>query len=63
MIGCSKRVNKISNILLHKYNHYIQPINFPTVPKGTERFRVCITHDHTKEMIDDLLNSLVQIKI
>lgn len=58
LIGDSIKTNKLSNILLNDFNHYLQPINFPTVPKGTERFRVCITHDHTYEMIDKLLMDL-----
>lgn len=58
LIGDSKKTNELSSILLEKYNHYLQPINYPTVPSGTERFRICLTHDHTFEMIDKLIYDL-----
>jgi len=61
LIGDPKKTNKLSEILLEKHNHYLQPINYPTVPKGTERFRVCITHDHTFDMIDKLINDINNI--
>jgi 5-aminolevulinate synthase len=58
LIGDSNKANKLSEILLNDFNHYVQPINYPTVAKGTERFRICITHDHSLEMIDSLINNL-----
>ena len=47
-----------AKILLEKYNIYLQPINSPTVPIGTERFRVNATPNHTTEQILHLANSL-----
>ncbi len=58
LIGDSYKTNEISEILLNEHNHYLQPINYPTVAKGTERFRICITHDHSYEMIDSLIDDL-----
>ena len=58
LIGDSYKTNEISQILLNEHNHYVQPINYPTVAKGTERFRICITHDHSYEMIDSLIDDL-----
>ena len=58
MVNNPVRCKEISNILLHEFNHYIQPINYPTVPVGTERLRVTPGPLHTEKMISDLTNAL-----
>ena len=58
IIGDPVVTEKISSILLEKYNIYIQHINFPTVAKGTERLRITPTSGHNDEMIEDLLDKL-----
>ena len=55
MINDAYKCNEISQLLLKEYGHYIQPINYPTVPKGTERLRVTPGPLHTKEMMIDLV--------
>ena len=55
MINDAYKCNEISELLLKEYGHYIQPINYPTVPKGTERLRVTPGPLHTKEMMIDLV--------
>jgi 5-aminolevulinate synthase len=52
---------KASDMLMEKFNHYVQPINYPTVPKGTERLRFTPSPVHTEEMMDELVACLVEI--
>lgn len=61
MVGDPVRAKKISDILLAEYGVYVQPINFPTVPRGTERLRFTPGPAHTQEMIDELVGALVEI--
>ncbi len=61
MIGDPVRAKKISDILLAEYGVYVQPINFPTVPRGTERLRFTPGPAHTAAMMIDLTKALVEI--
>eukprot|EP00483_Globobulimina_turgida_P002312 UN02314 len=61
MIGDAKKCKIASDILLDKYKIYVQPINYPTVPKGTERFRLTPSPLHNDEMIDELVAALLDI--
>lgn len=50
-----------SQILLNEFNIFVQHINYPTVPKGTERLRITPTPLHTDDMIDHLVAGLVEV--
>ena len=61
MVGDPVRAKKISDILLAEYGVYVQPINFPTVPRGTERLRFTPGPHHSEAMMDELTDALVEI--
>ena len=61
LIGDPVRCKQATDMLLEDYNIYIQPINYPTVPKGTERLRITPTPLHTDALMDDLVEALVKV--
>jgi 5-aminolevulinate synthase len=61
LIGCPVKAKRVSDILLAEYGLYVQPINFPTVPRGTERLRFTPGPTHSAEMMDELTTALVEI--
>jgi 5-aminolevulinate synthase len=61
MVGDPVKAKKISDILLAEYGVYVQPINYPTVPRGTERLRFTPGPAHTAEMMQELTGALVEI--
>ncbi len=61
MIGDPAKAKQISDILLAEYGVYVQPINFPTVPRGTERLRFTPGPAHTETMMRDLTKALLEI--
>jgi len=61
LVKDSVRCKEISDILLKDFSIYVQPINYPTVPKGTERLRFTPTPFHSDEKMKYLVASLDQI--
>ncbi len=58
LVGEAKRCKAAAERLLHTYGVYLQPINYPSVPVGTERFRVNATPNHSDAQIEHLAVSL-----
>lgn len=58
IVGDSVCCKEITDWLLDAYNIYVQPINYPTVPRGTERMRLTATAAHSTEQIDHLVSTL-----
>jgi 5-aminolevulinate synthase len=61
MVGDPVRCKKISDTLLERFGVYVQPINYPTVPRGTERLRLTPSPLHSDEDIDHLIRSLAAV--
>ena len=63
IIGDPLKCKTISDELLNEDGLYVQPINYPTVPEGTERLRFTPGPLHTDEMISDMVNKLKKAMI
>ncbi len=63
IVGDSHCCKAITDWLLEQHNLYIQPINYPTVPRGTERMRLTATAVHTTAHIDHLTDILEELWI
>ena len=61
IIGDSKKTKVITDRLFKEFDIYLQPINFPTVPRGREGLRIVVTVRHTEGYIFDLVNALKEV--
>lgn len=61
MVGDAKKAKMISDWLMENHGIYVQPINYPTVPVGTERLRITPSPVHSDDDIDRLVKALSDI--
>jgi len=61
MVGCPIHCKAVSDALLRQYGIYVQPINYPTVSKGTERMRLTPSPAHSDEEMANLIHALDEL--
>ena len=61
MVGCPVHCKAVTDALLRHYGIYVQPINYPTVSKGTERMRLTPSPGHSDEQMANLIHALEEL--
>lgn len=61
VVGDPDLCKQASDLLLERYGIYIQPINYPTVPRGTERLRITPGPFHDQTLVDELARAMMSV--
>jgi len=61
LVGCPSRARQMTDLLMRERGIYVQPINYPTVPKGTERLRITPSPMHDDELMHDFVSAISDV--
>lgn len=61
LVGCPSRARQMTDRLMQQHGIYVQPINYPTVPRGTERLRITPSPFHDDELMDAAVAAITDV--
>ena len=61
LVGCPSRARQMTDLLMQQHGIYVQPINYPTVPRGTERLRITPSPFHDDELMDAAVAAIANV--